>query len=343
MLAITRRALAAGILALGAGGLAAQEPTTVRFSLDFKYQGVHGWYLLAQERGYFRDEGLNVVIDQGEGSAATITRIMSGAYDAGFGDINAISQQAALNPGQQPVMVYQIYNRAPFVLVTKKDGPIQSVADVEGRKLGGPPGSATLRLFPAFAKLNGIDADKVEYLNFAPNLQEQMLIQGEVDGSLVFNVTSYINMVQQRQDPEADFNWFNFADYGLDVYSNGVMVSQAMLRDKPEAVAGLVRAINRAMVESLADPDLAVAAMMKIEPLLNADIEKLRVAYAMANLMLSDETTRLGLGDLDDARLARAIGVIAEAYELPGKPAPGDVFTRAFLPPMADRTAPVSN
>ena len=79
---------------------------------------------------------------------------MSGAYDAGFGDINAIIQQAANKPGEQPVMVYQIYNRPPFVLVTKASGPIKTIKDIEGKKLGGPAGSATLRLLPSFAKVN---------------------------------------------------------------------------------------------------------------------------------------------------------------------------------------------
>ena len=88
---------------------------------------------------------------------------MSGAYDAGFGDINAIIQQAANKPGEQPVMVYQIYNRPPFVLVTKVNGPIKTIKDIEGKKLGGPAGSATLRLFPNFAKANGLDISKVSH------------------------------------------------------------------------------------------------------------------------------------------------------------------------------------
>jgi len=316
---------------------ASQSLTPIKFTLDFKFQGIHSWYYVAQEKGYFKAEGIDITIDQGEGSAATITRIMSGAYDAGFGDINAIIQQAANKPGEQPVMVYQIYNRPPFVIVTKANGPIKTVKDLEGKKLGGPAGSATLRLFPNFAKVNGVDTSKISMTNMAPNLQEQMLIQDQVEGSLVFNVTSYINLLSQKQDPEKDYRWFNFGDYGLNLYSNGVMVSQKLLKENPKAVAGLVRAINRAMKEVIANPDMGVAALTKIEPLINSEIEKKRIVYAVNNLMNAPEAAEIGIGDLKDDRLAKSIEVIAEAYELKSRPAVGDVFNRSFLPPKADR------
>src|SRR5260370_40900211 len=98
-------AIAVGF-SLSASGAGAQETSKLRFTLDWKLQGIHAWYFWAQEKGYFAAEKLDVAIDQGEGSAATVTRIMSGVYDAGFGDVNAIIQNAATRPGEAPVMVY---------------------------------------------------------------------------------------------------------------------------------------------------------------------------------------------------------------------------------------------
>src|SRR5262249_41503254 len=160
-------------------------------------------------------------------------------------DMNAIIQNDAARPGQAPVMVYMIYSKAPFALLVKADSPIKAIPDIAGRKLGSPAGGAALKLFPLLAKKNGLDPAKVQVVNMAPNLQEQMLIRGDVDISALFTATSYMNLVAIRQDPDKDFRWFYYADGGLDLYSNGVMVSAKLAREKPEAVKGLVRAINK--------------------------------------------------------------------------------------------------
>jgi NitT/TauT family transport system substrate-binding protein len=338
---LLRPALAALLtsLALAATPGLAQAQTKVKMVLNWKYQGPQAWFFMAQDKGYFKAEGLDVEIDQGEGSSASITKVAAGAYQAGFGDINALINMAATRPADAPVAVYMVYNTPPFTVVVKKDSPIKAPKDLEGKTIGGPANDGALKLFPAFAKVAKIDASKVNITNMAPNLREQMLLRDQVDAIFGFTNTVYFSAKLVGIDPEKDLRFINYADYGMDLYSNAIVFSRAFVKDNPKAVAGFVKAVNRAINDSLANPEAAMDTVMKREPLLKRDVEKERLIATIKQGMSHPEIAKIGFGDVDGERLKRAIAMVVEANGLPRTPANDEVFDRSFLPPRADRAS----
>ena len=330
--------LLAGVV-LAALPLAAQAQTKIKMVLNWKYQGPQAWFFMAQDKGYFKAEGLDVEIDQGEGSSASITKVAAGAYQAGFGDINALINLAATRPADAPVAVYMIYNTPPFTIVVKKDSPIMTPKDLEGKTIGGPANDGALKLFPAFAKVAKIDAAKVNITNMAPNLREQMLLRGQVDAIFGFTNTVYFSAKLVGIDPEKDLRFINYADYGMDLYSNAIVFSRAFVKDNPKAVAGFVKAVNRAINDSLANPEAAMDTVMKREPLLKRDVEKERLLATIKEEMNHPEVAKIGFGDVDPVRLKRAIAMVVDANGLPRTPPNDEVFDRSFLPPRADRAS----
>jgi NitT/TauT family transport system substrate-binding protein len=333
-----RIALALGaVLALAAGlcGEAAAQ-TRLKMILNWKYQGPQGFFFVAEDKGYFKAEGLDVVIDQGDGSATPIPKVASGTYDIGFGDINALIDFAAKRPQDAPIAVYVMFNRPPFTIAVRSDSAIRTPKDLEGRKLGSAASDGALKLFPAFCQIAKIDCSKISITNMAPNLREQMLMQGQVEG-----VFGYVNTIRFSAkligvDPDKQMRFINYGDYGMDLYSNAIIVSKKLVKEKPEAVRGFVRALNRAVIDSLHDPKMAVRTVLKREPLIKFDVELERMEATLRDEMNHPEIAKLGLGNVDDARLLRAIDILVEANGLTRTPKDTEIFTRAFLPPMAE-------
>ena len=328
-------------LALATVPAAAQVP--IKLVLNWKYEGPQAWFFLAQDKGYFKEEGLDVTIDQGEGSAASIPKVAAGAYQAGFGDLNALVDLAAKRPADAPVAVYMLYNTPPFAVVVKSDSPIRTPKDLEGKTIGGPANDGALKLFPAFAKIARIDAAKVTVTNMAPNLREQMLARGQIDAGFGYVTTVSFSARGMGLDPAKDLRFIRYGDHGMDLYSNTVFFSKAFVKENPKAVAGFVRALNRAVKEVIANPEAGVDFAIRREPLLKRDVERDKLLATLKNDMSHPEIARIGLGDVDDERLRKDIAIVVEANALPRTPEAGEVFDRSFLPARAERPARTSN
>jgi NitT/TauT family transport system substrate-binding protein len=313
----------------------ADAQTKLKMVLNWKYQGPQGQFFLSDDRGYFKAEGIDMTIDQGNGSGPPAGLVANGTYDVGFGDINALIELAARKPDDAPIAVYILFNQPPFTVAVKADSPIKVPKDFEGKTLGGAAGDGALKLFPALCKIAKFDCAKVKITNFQPNLREQLLMQGQVDGAFGYVNTIRFSAKLAGIDDKL-IRYINYGDYGMDLYSNSIIVSKKMVKEKPELVRGLVRAINKGVLDMIKDPDAAVAAVAKREALIKVSVERERLDATMHEEMNHPEIAKLGLGNADMARLKRSIDILVDANALPRTPAVEEVFTPAFLPPLDD-------
>jgi NitT/TauT family transport system substrate-binding protein len=331
------RALALGLAVTAGAAAAAHAQTKIKLVLNWKYEGPQGMFFLPQDRGYFKQEGLDVTFDQGNGSGAAVPQVANGAYDMGFGDINALIELAAKKPDEAPIGVYMLYNRPPFTVAVKTDSPIKSPADFPGHKLGGSANDAALKLFPALCATTRIDCSKVEVVNMQPSLREQMLMQGQVDA-----VFGYVNTIRFSAkltgiDPDKQLRFIKFDDYGMDLYSNAIIVSRKFAKEHPEAVKGFLKALNHGIKDTIANPQAAIDAVVAREPLVKPEIERARLDATIADEMSHPEIAKIGLGDVSDDRMTKAIETLVKAKELSRTPATTEIFDRSFLPPARER------
>ncbi|MFP4264070.1 MAG: ABC transporter substrate-binding protein, partial [Halomonas sp.] len=317
--------------------LAQAEDTEIRFQLDWRFEGPSAPFLMAVERGYFEDEGLDVTIDSGSGSAGAINRVASGRYEMGFGDLNALVEFLAENPDGPGIQgVYVVYDGTPAALFARKDRDIESPADLAGKKLAAPTFDTGYRAWGIFADANDLDPEAVEWQSVDPNLRETLLQRGDVDAITGFSFTSLLNL-EERGMSEDELTIMPFAEYGVPLYGNAIVASQEFAEENPEAVEGFLRAFNRALEETLADPEEAIEYVRNRDELIDVELETRRLKLAIEGSIDTEDARANGAGAVDDERLAESIRLVADAYDLPEVPEPEDVFTDAYLPAQETR------
>ena len=178
--AFRRAGVAAALVVLATSALA-QGTTKLRFAADWAFQGPQAPFLLPHENGCYTRAGIDVVTDRGFGSGDTITKVATGAYDIGFGDINAMMEYNARQPDSKLIAVFMIYDGASLSIISRKGNGIAKPADLVGKTIAAPPGDASRRLFPVLAKANNFDPASVKWMNVSPELRESMLARKSAD------------------------------------------------------------------------------------------------------------------------------------------------------------------
>lgn len=338
--ALVRRTAGAWIVAaslFGAASVAAQD-TKVAFQLDWRFEGPSAFFLLPKAKGYFAAEKLDVTIDAGNGSGNAVNRVASGTYQIGFADLASLIEFVGNNPTapNKPVAVMMVYDSTPAAVFSLKKTGIKAPADLQGKKMGAPVFDAGRRAFPIFVKANKLDTTKIGWTAMDAPLRETMLAKGDVDAITGFYFTSLLNL-NARGIKDEDVDVMMYAKYGVNLYSNAIIVSEPFLKEKPEAVKAFLRAFTKGMKEVLADPDGAIKYVKERDALVDEVLEKRRLKLAIDSTIITPEGKADGFGAIRPARLNDMVTQVSSAFDLKSPVKAEAIFDSAYLPAKADR------
>jgi NitT/TauT family transport system substrate-binding protein len=330
------RQLMGAALCLGfAGANSVHAATPIKFQLDWRFEGPSALFLYPAAQGYFSQAGLDVTIDAGSGSGGTVTRVASGTYDMGLADMAALMEFHANNPDapNKPVAVMMVYNNTPAAAFALKSSGIKSPADLAGKKLGAPVFDAGRKAWPIFAKANKIGA--VTWTSMDPPLRETMLVRGDVDAITGFSFTSLLNIEARGVKPQ-DVVMFPYAQYGVKLYGNAIIVSPKMLKENPDAVRAFLKAFAKGVKGVLANPDAGLATVKARDGIINVDLEKRRLQMAIAQVVASPDAKAEGFGQVKLPRLALMASQVGDAVNTKTRINPDALWTPAYLPSVTE-------
>jgi NitT/TauT family transport system substrate-binding protein len=322
------RVLGAGAL-LGLGltfqgtAVPAWAADSVTFVTDFGFNGRHAYYFLALEKGYYKDEGLDVAIVRGQGSSDAVKQVAAGSAQLGFADASAVIL-ARGNDNTDVKLVSVIYARPPHAIYVLKSSGIAKPKDLEGRKLADTAFSAVPKLFGAYAKAAGIDASKVTWVIATSDALPGLLSLGRADGIGQYTVGQPL---LKKAAGTQELNELAYADSGLDFYGAGLIADKKLIESNPELVRRFVRATLKGLSEAVAHPEQAADAMHKAHREVDLDI-------AAAEIKKVGELTKVEgkvVGSVDPARLQKTIDFVAGAYQMKNPVTLDGIFAPGFV------------
>lgn len=311
----------------------------IKFSLAAPFDGSNAAFFLAQQNGWYKDAGLECQFDAGGGSGEAVSRVGSGVYDAGIADINSMAEFNAKNAGATIRMVYMVYFRSPLCVGTLAKSGITKPGDLVGKTIGAAAPDGAYRLFSTYAKAAEIDPATIKWNMVGLQLREAVLAGGDADAILGFDSTIYFGLIKAGIKPD-DIRFLYYADAGLDLYGNGIILSEKFRTQSPDAAKAFVEVSARAWQAAAADPRAAIAALKAQAPLVNADLEERKLNWLIKNQMTTQESKDKGLGAVDETRLTKSLNVVAAGFGLPAVPKAEDVFDPSFLPSPEVRKLP---
>jgi NitT/TauT family transport system substrate-binding protein len=301
---------------------ASGEPAKVTLAMGYIPSVQFAPFYVAQEKGYFRDAGLDINFRYGiESDLLKLVGTNEMRFMIGSGEEVILGRSQGL-----PVRyVMRWYRKFPVVLFAKAAKGIRSPADLVGKKVG-LPGlfGASYVGWQALVSASGLDPTKVN-LQSIGFTQGAAISQDQVDAALDYIVNG---PVQLRLAGE-DVTVLPVSDY-IDLPSNGIITNEKVIKEQPQLVRSLVTAALRGLADTLKDPDEAFAISLRAVPEAGG-------ANAKVSRAIFDESLKLwqtgadALGRSDAETWAKAATFMKQTGLIQTDVVAADLFTNEFV------------
>jgi NitT/TauT family transport system substrate-binding protein len=323
MLIFNRRTILAAVLAISAGVVPAAAQDKVGVITDAGFLGRHAYFFVAIEKGYYKEANLDVNVLRGQGSAEAVKQVGAGNVTFGFAD--AASTVLARGNDNVPVrLVAIVYAKPPHAIYALKSSGIRKPKDLEGRQIANPAGGAIPKVFPAYAKVAGIDESKVKWVVASSESLPGLLALGRVDAIGQFTVGE----PRLKKDAEGkELVELTYGDAGLDFYSNGIIASENTISTNPDLVQRFVTATIKGLKYALDNPKEAAEIMKKYHRELDADLGAAELVKVRELAVVPNSS----LGKIEPKRAQSTIDLVASAFSLKNPVRVEDAFNVKFV------------
>ncbi len=260
------------------------------------------------EKGYYKEAGYNVKVELGAGADANMTKMVSGQAQFGSMDMTAVMVAAGTGKFKGIKGIGTIHQQTLVSIVAPTDGTVKAPKDLEGKTVGMPAATVNQMLFPAYAKLAGIDASKVTIQNVAANQ-----IAASLGGaSPVAAVSTFLISVGGIETAtKKKMTVMPYSDYLRDLYGNHIVVNEEYAKKNPEGTKRFRDATLKALKWTIENPKEAADIMAKAQPAANPG-----AALSEIKLMTPYVTSTQGgsvFGEVSKDRATRAIAILQGA------------------------------
>lgn len=302
----------------------ASAQTTVTFQLNWTAGGANAGFAAAIGEGYYKDVGLEVTLVQGNGSGNTAQLVASGRAQLGFAEAVAVTQLIA--KGAPMKIVATLYQANSSEVNALKSTNIKSIADLKGKKVGVPTGSAQTTMLPLFLSANGLKESDLTLMNMPVAAMVPALLQGQVDAILGSSDSYRVQLEMQG----AKVDYFPFSDYGVPTVSTGIFAADDYISKNPEILKKFIAASIKGWVFAIKNQSTAIKHLKNIFP----DANEKTSAAELANIppLFCAGGARY-IGKVEDAHWLRTQDLLSQVKLLPAGENPKKYYTNDFLPP----------